>query len=55
MLKLKKNITAIKVLFFKKDLDNDKALVFSKTSFGEKITNTLLVTCIMVTKLNDYM
>ena len=37
ILKFKKlNLTAIKVLFFKKDVDIGKLLVFNKISSGEK-------------------
>ena len=39
---------------FKKDVDIEKVLV-PKNSFGKKKTrNTLLVTCIMIKKLSDY-
>ena len=30
------NFTTIKILFFKKDVDNEKVLVSKKISFGEK-------------------
>ena len=39
---------------FKKDVDIEKELVSNKISFGEKIITTLLVTCVMIIKLNHY-
>ena len=40
-----------KSIFFK-DEDIEKILVSNKISFGEKTIRTLLVTCVMMTKLN---
>ena len=37
---------------FLRDVDIEKVLVSNKISFGEKTINNLLVTCIMVIKLN---
>ena len=37
-----------------KDIHIEKILVSKKISSGEKTINTLLVTCLMVTKLNHY-
>ena len=39
---------------FKKDVDIEKELVSNKISFGEKTITTLLVTCVMIKKLNHY-
>ena len=39
---------------FKKDVDIEKELVSNKISFGEKTITTLLVTCVMIIKLNHY-
>ena len=39
---------------FKKDVDIEKELVSNKISFGEKTLTTLLVTCVMIIKLNHY-
>ena len=40
---------------FLKDVDIEKVLVSSNIYFGEKKTiNTLLVTCVMIIKLNYY-
>ena len=45
--------TVIRLLFFLVDVDAGKVLVSNKISFGKKKTKiTLLVTCIMVIKLN---
>ena len=41
-----------KTPIFLKDADIEKVLVSNKISFGEKTINTLLVTCIMIIKLN---
>ena len=43
-----------KTPIFKKDVDIEKVLVSKKISFGEKPTNTLLVTCIMIIKLRHF-
>ena len=40
---------------FVEDVDTEKVLVSNKISSGEKIINTLLVTCIMIIKLRQYM
>ena len=48
-LKKKINFTAIKPLFFLKDVDTEKVSLSHKISFGETIINTLLVKCIMIT------
>ena len=49
---MKKIITAIKLLFFFKNVDIEKVLVSNKISFSEKKTiSTLLVTCIMIMKV----
>ena len=45
------NFTAIRLLFFKKNVDIEEVLVSEKIYFGEK---TLLVTCIMMIKLSYY-
>ena len=37
-----------------KAVDIEKVLVSNKISFGKKTINTLLVTCIMIIKLNHY-
>ena len=37
-----------------KDVDIEKELVSNKISFGEKTITTLLVTCVMIIKLNHY-
>ena len=37
-----------------KDIHIEKILVSKKISSGEKTINTLLVTCLMITKLNHY-
>ena len=37
-----------------KDIRIEKILVSKKISSGEKTINTLLVTCLMITKLNHY-
>ena len=37
---------------FLKDADTDKALAFNKISSSEKTISTLLVTCMMIMKLN---
>ena len=42
-----------KTYIFLRHLDIEKVLVSNKINFGEKTTSTLLVTCIMVTKLNQ--
>ena len=39
---------------FKKDVDIEKELVSNKISFGEKTITTLLVTSVMIIKLNHY-
>ena len=39
---------------FLKDVDIEKVLVSNKISFSEKTIITLLVTCIMIVKLNHY-
>ena len=55
ILKLKTiNLTTTKVLFLYEDVDIEKALVSNKISSGEKTINTLLVTCMMIIKLNYY-
>ena len=55
ILKLKTiNLTTTKVLFLYEDVDTEKALVSNKISSGEKTINTLLVTCMMIIKLNYY-
>ena len=41
-----------KTSIFWGDADTEKVLVSKKIYFGEKTINTLLVTCIMVIKLN---
>ena len=41
-----------KIPIFGGNEDTEKVLVSNKISFGEKTMNTLLVTCIMVIKLN---
>ena len=52
----KKLILPQKTSIFLKDVDIEKVLVSNKISFGKKRTiNTLLVTCIMITKLSHYM
>ena len=38
-----------------RDVDIDKVLVSNKISCGKKSINTLLVTCIMIIKLNHCM
>ena len=49
------SFTAIKVLFFKKDVYIEKVLVSKKISYGEKKNvSTLLFTCIVVMKLSHY-
>ena len=37
-----------------KDIHIEKILVSKKISSGEKTINNLLVTCLMITKLNHY-
>ena len=55
ILKLKKkNFTAIKILFCLGDVDINHVLVSIKIYFGEKTINTLLVTYMMIIKLNHY-
>ena len=39
---------------FLKDVDIEKVLVSNKISFGEKTISTLLVSCIMIIKLNHH-
>ena len=39
---------------FLKDVDIKKAFVSSKISFGEKICEYILVTCIMIIKFSHY-
>ena len=52
----KKLILPQKTSIFLKDVDIEKVLVSKKISFGKKNPiNTLLVTCIMITKLSHYM
>ena len=50
----KKNSNAMKILFFKTDIDIKKVLISNKISFGEKNCNTSLVTCTMIIKLSQY-
>ena len=56
ILKLKNiNFTTIKVLFFLENVNIENVLVSNKISSGEKKTiNPLLVTCMMIIKLNNY-
>ena len=39
----------------KNEVDTEKVLVSNKISFGERPLNTLLVTCIMIIRLNHYL
>ena len=57
ILKLKNiNFTTIKVLFFLENVNIENVLVSNKISSGEKkkTINPLLVTCMMIIKLNNY-
>ena len=57
ILKLKNiNFTTIKVLFFLENVNIENVLVSNKISSGEKkkTKNSLLVTCMMIIKLNNY-
>ena len=49
----KNHFTATKVRFLK-DIDIEKVLVFTTISSGEKTVSTLLVTCMIIIKLNHY-
>ena len=49
---IEKKITAIRFLFFLKDVNTEKVLVSNEISFGEKNIITLLATCIMIIKLS---
>ena len=49
-----KNFYRRNTSIFKKDVDIEKELVSNKISFGEKTITTLLVTCVMIIKLNHY-
>ena len=53
-IKIGKKILAMKFLFFKKDVDIEKVLVSNMISLVQKIVNTLLVTCIIIIKLNHF-
>ena len=51
--KIEKNkLCRHKTPIFMEDVDFEKVLVSNKISFGGKNINTLLVTCIMLIKLN---
>ena len=55
ILKLKKiNFTAMKVLFFLKDVDIEKLPVSYKFLLKKKSIDALLITCIMTIKLSRY-
>ena len=48
----KNRIYRHKIPIFLKDVDIEKVLASNKISFGEKNISTLLVTCIIIIKLN---
>ena len=55
ILKLKKiNFTAMKVLFFLKDVDIEKLPVSYKFLLKKNSIDALLITCIMTIKLSRY-
>ena len=53
-IEIEKKIYCHKAPKFLKDVNIEKVLVSNKISFGEQTINTLLVTCIMIIKLNHY-
>ena len=50
----KKKFYCDKTPIFFKDVDTEKVLASNKISFVEKTINILLITCLMMIKLNHY-
>ena len=51
---IEKKMYYCKIPILLKDVNIAKVLVSKKISFGEKVINTLLITCIMIIKLSHY-